>query len=208
MTNKPIIMIGNGGHAAVLTEILLQQNRKIMGFTAPDGGNNRFGLPYLGPDEFIYTIKANDIDLVLGIGTVDNSSKRSEMFTLFKQRGYTFASVFHESAIISPHAKLGEGLQILENVVIQPFADIADNTIINTSSIISHDCRIGSHCHIAPGAVLSGNVKIGNMTHIGTGSTIIQNVRIGKNVLIGAGSLVLKSISDNSKAFGSPAKEV
>jgi serine acetyltransferase len=45
-------------------------------------------------------------------------------------------------------------------------------------------------------------------THIGMGTKIIQNVQIGKNALIGAGSLVLRDVPDNSKVFGTPAKEV
>lgn len=206
--NKSIIIIGNGGHAAVLTEVLLEQNRPILGFTAPQEQENRFGLTYLGLDEVIHNFRPTDVELVLGLGTIDISIRRMEIYRSFKQLGYSFASVIHKSVVISPFSKLGEGLQIMANVVIQPFVEIADNTIINSSATIDHDCRIGKHCHIAPGTTLSGNVIIGESTHVGTGSTIIQNVEIGNNVLIGAGSLVLKSIKDNCKAYGIPAKEV
>jgi sugar O-acyltransferase (sialic acid O-acetyltransferase NeuD family) len=206
--NKSIIIIGNGGHAAVLTEILLQQNRSILGFTALNEQKNRFGLTYLGPDDVIHNFRPTDVELVLGIGTITISDKRKEIFQSFKQFGYTFSSVIHNSAVTSPYSKLGEGLQIMANVVIQPFAEIADNTIINTSTTIDHDCRIGKHCHIAPGTTLSGNVIVGESTHVGTGTTIIQGVEIGSYVLIGAGALVLKSLKDNCKAFGVPAKEV
>lgn len=34
--NKPLIIIGNGGHAAVLVEILIAQQRIIIGYTAPN----------------------------------------------------------------------------------------------------------------------------------------------------------------------------
>ncbi|MGG3563599.1 acetyltransferase [Neobacillus rhizosphaerae] len=208
MTNKPIIMIGNGGHASVLTEILLQQKRNIKGFTAPKDQENRFNLPYLGEDKVIYKYNPDEIELVLGIGSINVSRKREEIFNQYKQQGFFFASVIHNSAIISPTVKTGEGLQIMANVVIQPFVEIDDNTIINTSTSIDHESRIGKHCHLAPGSTLSGNVSIGNSTHVGTGSIFIQNVKIGNNVLIGAGSLVITSINDNCKAYGVPAKEV
>lgn len=206
--NKPVILIGNGGHAAVLTDILLQQARSIIGFTAPKKQENRFSIPYLGPDHIIGTFNPNDVELVLGLGTINVSSVRSQIFQEFKDRGYRFTSVIHQNAVISPYATLGEGVQIMAGSVIETFAEIADNTIINTSSSINHDCRIGKHCHIAPGTILSGNVTVGGLTHIGTGSTVIQNVRIGSQVLIGAGSLVLRPIKDNSKVFGVPVKEV
>nr|WP_289140213.1 acetyltransferase [uncultured Brevibacillus sp.] len=208
MTNKPVILIGNGGHASVLTDILLQQNRPIIGFTAPEYQTNFFDLPYLGTDEAIASFHHADVELVLGIGSVNVSSVRSNIFCHFKEKGYTFSSVIHKSAIISPYSILGEGVQIMAGTVTEAFAEIADNTIINTSSSINHDCRIGKHCHIAPGTTLSGNVTVGDFTHIGAGATVIQNVQIGRNVLIGAGSLVLHTIGDGRKAIGVPAKEV
>jgi len=208
LTNKPVILIGNGGHATVLAEVLLQQNRSIIGFTAPEKQENRFGIHYLGTDDAIDKYNHKDIELVLGIGSVNVSTIREKIFNQYKEKGYTFASVIHQSAIISTYSKLEEGIQIMAGAVIEAFAEIADNTIVNTSSSINHNCRIGKHCHISPGATLSGNVTIGDLSHIGAGSTVIQNVQIGSHVLIGAGSLVLHHIEDNSKAFGVPAKEV
>jgi len=208
LTNKPVILIGNGGHASVLTEILLLKNYSVIGFTAPEHQDNLYGIPYLGTDDEIEKYDNEEIELVLGIGSVNVSSIREKLFNQFKDKGYTFSSVIHQNAIISTYAILNEGVQIMAGAVIEAFAEIADNTIINTSSSINHDCRIGKHCHISPGATLSGNVTVGDLTHIGTGSTIIQNVQIGSRVLIGAGSLVLQNIKDYSKAFGVPAKEV
>lgn len=205
MTNKPVILIGNGGHAAVLTDILLQQNRSIIGFTAPESEPNRFGIQYIGMDDVIYSYNIADIELVLCLGSI---SSRAAIYKQFKDKGYTFSSVIHQSSIISPNSILGEGVQIMANTVIETFVVVADNTIINTSVSINHDCRIGGHCHISPGATLSGNVTVGDFTHIGAGTVVIQNVQIGRQVLIGAGSLVLRTVKDGSKAFGVPAKEV
>lgn len=205
--NKPVILIGNGGHAAVLTEILLMQHRTIIGFTAPEKQDNRFGLSYVGTDNVIDSYSSEDVELVLCLGSVDVSSIRANIFNHYKRKGYKFTSVIHETAVVSSYANLGEGVQIMAGTIIQPFAKIADNTIINTSSSIDHDCSIGENCHIAPGVTLSGNVTVGDCTHIGTGSTIIQDIQIGNYVLIGAGSLVLKSVKDHSKVFGVPAIE-
>lgn len=206
--NKPVILIGNGGHASVLTDILLQENRSIIGFTAPEKQKNRFGFPYLGDDQIIDSYNSDDIELVLGLGSINVTHVRADIFNEFKQKGYRFASIIHRSAVVSPFSILGEGVQLLGGTVTEAFSEIADNTIVNTSTSINHDCRIGKHCHISPGSTLSGGVIVGEKTHIGTGATVIQYVEIGSQVLIGAGSLILHSIKDNSKAFGVPAKEV
>ena len=208
MTNKPLIILGNGGHASVLTEILLQQGHTIIGFTTPTIEQNNFGLTYLGPDEVIDHYSNEEVELVLGLGMLGPSSVREKMFIHFKEKGYFFKTIIHSATIISPSVKLAEGVQIMAGAIVQTQTTIADNTIVNTGALIDHDCQIGAHVHIAPGTKISGAVQIKNSTHIGTGTTIIQGIQIGRNCLIGAGSVVVKNISDNLKAFGVPAKEV
>lgn len=206
--NKPIIIIGNGGHASVLTEILLAKGEEIIGFTALNLEDNDFGLSYLGRDENILNYQPSEIELVLGLGMIQPSPIREKIFNDFRSRNYRFKSIIHPSAIISPSVNLGQGIQIMAGAIIQTNTKIADNTIINTGAIIDHDCQIGSQVHIAPGTKLSGNVHIQKGTHIGVGVTIIQGIRIGENCLIGAGAVVINDIKSNVKAFGVPAKEV
>ena len=208
MTNKPIIIIGNGGHASVLAEVLRTNNYDIKGYTAPTNESNQYGLKYLGTDEDILYFNPNSVELILGIGTVNVSTVRKRLFHYFRYKGYKFSKVIHQSAIIAPSVKLGEGVQIMAGVILQTNVTIADNTIINTGTLIDHDCKISKHVHIAPGCNLSGNVYVGDNSHIGTGSTVIQGVKIGESCLIGAGSVVIKDINNRKKAYGLPAKEV
>ncbi|UED80928.1 acetyltransferase [Lysinibacillus sp. CD3-6] len=206
--NKPIIIIGNGGHASVLTEILLAQNQTIIGYTAPTIEENAFDLAYLGSDEIIQEHNPSDIELVLAIGTIKPSPIREKIFNIFTQKNYQFKSVIHPSAIIAPSVQLGQGVQIMAGTIIQTNTTVADNSIINTGALIDHDCQIGSHIHIAPGSKISGSVHIQKGTHVGTGATIIQGIHIGSNCLIGAGAVVVRNIADGIKAVGVPAKEV
>lgn len=205
---KPVIILGNGGHASVLTEILLLKNRKIIGFTCPQKEDNQFGLKYLGTDVVIGEFDFNEVELVLGLGSVNVSIAREKLFEYFVGKGYSFAKLIHPTSIISKHATIGEGVQLLAGVIIQAFAEISSNTIINTGAIVEHDCILGSHIHIAPRTVLSGNVRIGQGSHIGTGSTVIQGIQIGRTVLVGAGSVVVKNIDDEQKVAGVPAREM
>lgn len=206
--NKRVIIIGNGGHASVLTEILLQQQVDIIGFTAPTKQENEFQLVYLGDDEAIKNYSSDDVALVMGLGMIRPKSWREKIYCAFKEQGYSFLTVVHPSAIVAPSVYLGEGVQVMAGAIIQTNTKIADNTIVNTGAIVDHDGQIGLHVHIAPGTKISGNVSIGNSTHIGTGTTIIQGIDIGERTLIGAGSVVVKNIGADAKAFGVPAKEV
>ncbi|MFJ8102432.1 acetyltransferase [Lysinibacillus sp. NPDC096212] len=206
--NKSIIIIGNGGHASVLTEILLAQKQKIIGFTSPRIEDNTFHLPYLGNDGAIEKYNPSDIELVLGIGIIKPSPLREKIFNTYSNANFQFKSVIHPSAIIAPSVKLGEGVQIMAGAIIQTNTIIADNSIINTGALIDHDCQIGAHTHIAPGTKISGGVYIQKGTLIGIGSTVIQGIHIGANCIIGAGAVVISNIAKGKKALGVPAKEV
>ncbi len=206
--NKPIIIIGNGGHASVLTEILLSNNQKIIGFTAPVFENNFYNIPYLGNDEVILDYHPLDIELVLAIGMVNPSPLREKIYKRFCKENYHFKNVIHSSAIIAPSVKFGQGVQVMAGSIIQTNTEVADNSIINTGALIDHDCKVGPHIHIAPGTKISGNVRVNKGTFIGTGATIIQGIEIGENCLIGAGAVVVKNITSDMKVVGVPAKEV
>lgn len=208
MNTRPVIILGNGGHAKVLTNILQLQKRGIIGFTSPTEEGNEYGIQYLGDDNTVFNYNYQEVELINAIGTSSNTVRRKKIYEYFKRKNYIFANVIHPQAVIATQTKIGEGIQIMAGAVIQPFVKIADNTIINTSSSIDHDCYIGKHCHVAPGVNISGSVTIGDSTHIGTGATVIQNINIGRNVLIGAGSVVLNDIQNNQTAYGVPAKEV
>lgn len=206
--NKPIIIIGNGGHALVLTELLQMNNERILGFTAPEQQQNKLGLNYLGNDESILKYDANEVELVLGIGSLKPNSIRTKIFNFFKEKGYVFKICIHPHAIVSPSASLGEGVQVMAGAIVQTYVQIKNNSIINTGAKIDHECIIEDNVHIAPGSVLSGNVHVCKNVHVGTNSTIIQGIQIGEATLIAAGAVVVNDIKSYSKVMGVPAKEV
>ena len=207
--SNPVIIIGNGGHASVLVETLLIQQREIIGYTAPSKEKEFFDLPYLGTDDMIAdNYNPNEVEFVLGLGTVTTSIVRKSIFLHFKSLEFSFANVIHPTAVISSSTQIGEGVQVMAGAILQPNVNIGDNSIINTGSIIDHDCQIGKHAHIAPGTTLSGGVRIGDGCHIGVGTSIIQGITIGHETTIGAGSVVVKDIVSGKTAYGVPAKEV
>lgn len=207
--NKPIIILGNGGHAAVLTDILIANQREIIGYTAPEKEANTYGLTYLGDDKSILTsYSPESVDLVLGIGTLKPSELRLNLFNFFKNKGYTFATCIHPSAIIANNASIAEGAQVMAGAIIQPRSIIKEVCVINTGSIVEHDCIIEKSTHIAPGVVMSGNVHIGECSHVGTGAKIIQNIKVGHHAMVAAGAVVVRNVAPEKVVMGIPAKEV
>ena len=208
---KPIIILGAGGHSSVLIDVLQTLSVDIIGITDPDFSqysDGIMGIPLLGNDDLITEYPCEQIRLVNGLGKVDRSAKRQQVYELFRQRGYQFASVIHPSAIISAHAHLEEGVQIMAGAVIQASSSIGGNSIINTRACIDHDCLIARHVHIASGVTISGGVTIGEGTLVGAGATIIQGIKVGTNSIVAAGSVVINDVGDGVTVMGIPAREV
>lgn len=201
---KPLILMGSGGHAKVLLETLRTLNYPLLGIADPNlsVGSALFGLTILGSDDVIAGYSPEEIELVNGIGALPkDNGLRVKLFNRFNQQGYRFKTVLNSTAIISPSAQFLVGVQVMAGAIIQADAHIANNSIINSGAIIEHDCRIGEHVHIAPRAVLSGGVEVSDHVHIGTGAVIIQGIKIGRGSIIGAGSVVTRHVDANQIVY-------
>lgn len=209
---RPVILLGFGGHARVLLEILRMQNVEIVAVVDPscEGTmcHSENDYKFLSSDDEVFHYSPSQVYLVNGIGSVDVGNHRQQLFQYFKRHGYTFISVIHPSAILSSDLQLGEGVQIMAGAVLQPGSKFGDNVLVNTGAVIDHDCTIGDHVHVAPGSVVSGNVTIGEGTHIGTGAKIINNISIGANCTVGAGAVVIDNVPPDTRLAGVPAKSI
>ncbi|WP_227762469.1 acetyltransferase [Zhaonella formicivorans] len=207
----PVIVLGAGGHAKVLIDILRLRGIKILCLIDPKlatFSNTLNGIRLIDNEDEVLRYQPDEVRLVNGLGSVSDTTKRTHLFQKLKNLGYSFASLIHPSAIIASDVKLAEGVQIMAGAIIQAGSNVGQNAIINTKASIDHDCVIGNHVHIAPGVTLSGGVTVGDRAHIGTGATIIQNVRIGQSSIVGAGALVLKDVPEGAKVLGVAAKVV
>ena len=69
-------------------------------------------------------------------------------------------------------------------------------------------CQIRQNCIIAGQVGFAGSSTLGNNVMIGGQAGISGHLKVGNNVQIGGGSGVIKSISDNLKVMGYPAKDL
>ena len=208
---KKTVLLGPGGHASVVLEILKRYNDiKIIGFTDANYTDvaTYKSYPVLGKDsmlsQLIINNKANYAFIT--VGSTGDNSLRKKLFDKIIEFGYKSFNIIDKSSSIADNVEFGKGNLVSPGVIINPEVEIGNNNIINTGSIIEHGCIISNHTHIAPGAVLAGNVKIGGLTHIGLGAKVIEGINIGENCLIGAGAVIINDIPSNSVVVGNPGR--
>jgi len=198
---KPVIIIGTGGHAKVILDLLKLINKNIIGVVDSNKkqGAKWQGENVLGDDSSVFEYDKDSVYLVNGIGYMPNANIRHKLDADFRKYGYEFLTIVHPKAIVSESIELGEGVQIMAGAIIQLGAKLGNSIIINTGVIIDHDCVIEDNVHVSTGTTVCGSVKIGKNTFIGANSTIMQNIKIGNNCIVGAGTVVYKNIDDDKK---------
>ena len=215
--DRPVIVIGSGGHARVVADALLAAGTTVLGFTDADParhGLSLLGLPVLGGDDALQAHRPDAVHLANGLGGVGSVDASGPGQGRLRQRvqqglaaqGWLFVGVRHPSAVLSPFAELAGGVQLLAGSIVQPGARLGEGCIVNTSAVVEHDVHLSAWCHVAPRALLCGDVRVGTGSHIGAGAVLRQGVRLGANTLVGAGAVVVRSFDGSVVLAGVPAR--
>lgn len=202
--SKKVVIIGAGGHAKVIADIILINGDDIVGFL--DDSEEKQGKAIYKDHKVIGKIsdakKYKENYFIIAIG---NNAKRAEISEKLNVKYYT---AIHPKAVIADTVKIGEGSTIMAGVVINPDTKIGNHCIINTCCSIDHDNTIRNYVHVSPGAHLAGKIYIGERTWICAGVTIINSVNISSDVIVGAGATVIKDILMAGTYVGTPARRV
>lgn len=204
----PVIVMGAGGHAKVIIDMLLQSAEyRLAGcVTHEPGATEVMGLPVIGDDDTLGTVYASGVrHAFVAIG---NNRVRADRMHYARSIGFTIVNAISGHAIVSSRATLGAGVAIMPGAVINVDTVVEDGAIINTGATVDHDCRIGKFAHIAPGTHLAGNVTVGEGAFLGVGTAVIPRRAIGAWTTIGAGSAVVRDIGDHVTAVGVPARVI
>ena len=205
---KKVIIIGAGGHARVIADIIKKSNDEIIGFLDDNveiQGRTIFdGKKVLGDTSEKSVKKYSDCYFIIGIG-----SNRIRRIISEKYPNIKWYTAIHPSSIIGSDVSIKEGTVIMAGTVINTGTVVGKHCIVNTSSSLDHDNILEDYVHISPGSHLAGTVKISEGTWIGAGVTVINNITIGKNNVIGAGATVVRNVEEENSTFvGIPVKKL
>lgn len=170
--SAPVIIIGAGGHAAVVADALLACDVQVIGFTDTDSGRDGatiFGLPVLGDDSVLDHYDRRAVVLANGIGgsgsrACGHCGRRAAQVRL-AHNGWQFTTVVHPGAVVSPRAQVAIGVQVFASAVIQARACIKEGCIVNTGAVAEHDVVLGEYSHPRRALWFAGRDNRGGQSH-------------------------------------------
>lgn len=195
--SEGIIILGAGGHAKVIADIILTRGDKLIGFLDDNAIGEVLGYPILGKINDIGQYQS-DCSFIIGIGNNQTRKKISDKYNV------KWRPAIHPDASIARDVVISEGTVVMARAIINPSSKVGKHCIINTAAVVEHDNVIEDYVHISPNATLCGTVSIGEMTQIGAGATVKNNISICGNCVIGAGSVVVKDIIEHGMYMGIP----
>jgi sugar O-acyltransferase (sialic acid O-acetyltransferase NeuD family) len=203
---QKIIIIGAGQMGELVSNIILRQNKySILGFIDNKKIKKKInGYKIIGDDLFLQKNKNICKNVVIAVADI---KLRFKIFKRLYNLNFDFPNVIDPSAIIDKNVSLKKGIIICMNSVILNRTKIDTLSIIGTSVNILHDVKIGKNCVIGGGSVIGANIECKDNVFIGVGSVFpSKRIIIGNNSFVSSGAVVLKSIKNNSKVIGNPAR--
>lgn len=204
--NKPLILVGGGGHCKSVLEAAESAGYQILGvLDMPENvGKEVLSTKVIGTDDDIpsYVDKAV---FVITVGFIKNPSIRIKLYNKIKEAGGKLATIIASTAYVSKYAEIGEGTVVLHQAFVNAGARVGKNVILNTATNIEHDAVIGDHCHISTGTMVNGECVVGERCFIGSQSVLANCITVGDDIIVSAGSFVRKSISEKGIYAGNPA---
>ena len=192
-----MIIIGAGGHAKVVSDIVFLSNHKVTAYYDDRNIDYFMSTKVYSPIACI----PEAADAIIAIG--DNAT-RKQISILHPKLNYKTA--IHPKTVIDKSVYIDFGSVIMASTTINNSTKIGKHCIINTSSSIDHDCTIDDFSHISPGAILCGGVSVLMGAQVGANATISPNIKIGKWATIGAGAVVIKDVPDYGVVVGNPGE--
>lgn len=194
-TDRPWLILGAGGHAAVVIDALQKAGATVSGVLDPawTAAAPLLGVPILGADDYLNTLDPKQVYVAVGVGGNGGNPLRRSLFNLARKTGFEMPPVIHPGSIVAESALLEPGVQVMAGAVVQARTLLSEGVIVNTLASVDHDSTIGAFCHIAPHACICGGVVMGQGVHVGAGAVVIQEIEVMADSFIKAGSCLTHS---------------
>lgn len=210
MTDKPLVIIGNGEIAEIAHQYFAYDSpREVAGFAIGAEyikETELAGLPVLPLEELPESHPPDRYDAFVAIGDGQLNRIRRRQVDAVKALGYGMASYVSSKAFVWRNVEIGENCFILEHNVLQPFTRIGDNVTLWSGNHIGHRTVIEDDVFFASHIVVSGFCRIGRSSFVGVNAAFAPHVAVGEDNFISMSAVVTASTEPDGVYQGHPAE--
>lgn len=201
------MVIGAGGHALVVVEVLQSLGRQVIGCVSDDGtASAKLPVDVVGRSDQVVQIA--DTHRAAAFIAIGDNRARQRIQAQLASAGIELPAAISPQAIVSATARISAGTLVMPGAVINAQARIGDGVIINTGAVVEHECAVGDFAHLCPNSALAGRVIVGEGAFVGIGAAAIPGVTIGSWAIVGAGAAVIDDVDEGATVGGVPARRL
>ena len=184
-----MILIGAGGHARSVYDILLSINEKVDAYV--DDAEPFISWPKMTEEQLLACVRP---EMALSFAGIDpeDLERRYNLLLSYEEHfgiGTIFPYLVHRNSCVSIGAARSRGCQVMASSTVNYGAFLGVGCIINTGAIVEHNVTIGNGSHIAPGAVVLGGAKVGDFCFVGANVVVVQGSEVPDRTFVKAGSV-------------------
>lgn len=143
------------------------------------------------------------IEIVVAVGEPEI---KKILYNKVRQANYSFATVIHPEAEISPSAKLGRSVVIKKGGIVSCDAILGDAVGLEPYAVVGHDSRVGAFTQLSAFVNIGGFAEIGSMVYIGLSTCVKDRAKVGNNTIVSMASAVIRDLPEEVIAVGNPAR--
>jgi sugar O-acyltransferase (sialic acid O-acetyltransferase NeuD family) len=177
---------------------------RIAGFLSADAdilAEHAGTLPVLG-DPASFALQPGDA-LLLAIGIPGVRRRVAERLA---DRGATFLTLVHPTAVVAPTARLGPGTVVCPHAVVSDAARLGCCVLVNYHASLAHDATAGDFAVLSPYATLAGGATVADDVFLGLHASVGPRVTVGPRSKVAANSCALVDVPPDSLVHGVPGR--
>lgn len=206
MSKRKLVIFPFNGNGIEALDCLTVDDFEFVGFVDDDHSKKSSQFKIFSREVFK---ELEDLYVLAVPGSPQSFQSRKEIISSLPFKDpKRFVTIIHPTASVGKNVQIGRNCLIMAGVVITSNACIGDHICVLPNSIIHHDVIIEDYTLIGSKVVIAGGTRVGENCYIGSGSNLMNGISVGDCSLIGMGSNVLRSVVENSKMAGNPAKNL
>lgn len=161
-----LVIIGAGGYGQTVCDVAEQSGRyeKIVFLD-----DNKTDETVVGKCSDVERFIDADTEIYPAFG---NNEARLSFIEKLENLGARIPVIVHETAYVSPRAKLGFGTVVLPNALVNTDTIVEKGCIVNCGAIVDHGCVIEKGVHVCLGAIVKAENRIPACMKVEAGQVI------------------------------------